>query len=53
MKNPVDMFIKVPRIKERRHRELFEADSPYLPRIQKPKTQWQRRSKHKNRDMDE
>lgn len=53
MKNRMDLMIKVPRIKERRHRELFEADSPYLPRIQKPKTQWQRRPKHRHQDADE
>lgn len=53
MKTPSETFIKVPRIKERRTRELYETDSSYLPRIQKPRPEWQRRSKHKNREMEE
>ena len=40
----------LPPVKERRHRALFDDDLPFRGRVQKPKTIYKRKVKHKNRD---
>jgi stalled ribosome alternative rescue factor ArfA len=35
-------------IKERRHRALFDADLPFRGRVERPKTEYRRKLKHKN-----
>lgn len=33
--------------RQRRHRELFDRDLPFRARVERPKTDYQRRPKHK------
>lgn len=40
----------LPPIKERRHRALFDQDLPFRGRVEKPKTQYQRKPKHRGKD---
>jgi hypothetical protein len=42
---PISFVIDAPR--PRRHRELFDRDLPFRARIERPKTDYQRRPKHK------
>ena len=37
-------------VKERRHRALFDQDLPFRGRVERPKTEYQRRPKHRDRD---
>jgi stalled ribosome alternative rescue factor ArfA len=40
----------LPPVKERRHQALFDNDLPFRGRVEKPKTVYKRKLKHKNRD---
>jgi stalled ribosome alternative rescue factor ArfA len=42
----------LPPVKERRHRALFDQDLPFRGRVERPKTEYQRRPKHKNREQE-
>ena len=35
-------------LKERRHRALFDSDLPFRGRVERPKTEYRRKPKHKN-----
>jgi stalled ribosome alternative rescue factor ArfA len=48
---PIHFTIQAP--KERRHRALFDQDLPFRGRVERPKTEYQRRPKHKNREQQE
>lgn len=37
-------------VKERRHRALFNEDLPFRPRVERPKTDYRRKPKHRDRD---
>jgi stalled ribosome alternative rescue factor ArfA len=37
-------------LRQRRHRELFDRDLPFRNRVERPKTDYQRRPKHANRE---
>ena len=41
---------KLPPVRERRHRALFDQDLPFRGRVERPKTEYRRKPKHKNRD---
>ena len=45
---PISFKISAPRA--RRHRALFDQDLPFRGRVEQPKTVYQRRPKHRNRD---
>lgn len=49
--NHRDKFsIKVPKIKTRAHKALFDSDLPFQPKVVSPKkTQYSRRPKHQGR----
>ena len=40
----------LPPAKERRHRVLFDRDLPFRGRVERPKTEYKRRPKHRQRD---
>lgn len=44
------IHFSLPPVKERRHRALFDDDLPFRHRVQKPKTMYKRKPKHKNRE---
>ena len=48
---PIHFTIQAP--KERRHRALFDQDLPFRGRVERPKTEYRRRPKHKNREQQE
>lgn len=35
---------------QRRHRALFDEDLPFRPRVERPKTDYRRKPKHRDRD---
>jgi stalled ribosome alternative rescue factor ArfA len=39
----------LPPVKERRHQALFDNDLPFRGRVERPKTVYKRKPKHKNR----
>lgn len=41
---------KLPPVKERRHRALFDEDLPFRPRVERPKTDYRRKPKHRDRN---
>jgi len=45
---PISFVIEQPR--QRRHRELFDRDLPFRNRVERPKTDYQRRPKHIKRE---
>ena len=45
---PISFKIDVPR--ERRHRALFDQDLPFRGRVERPKTEYQRKPKHPHKD---
>ena len=42
------LSFKIPQVKQRAHRALFDRELPFQPRVEKPKTQFNRRPKHRN-----
>jgi len=44
------IHFSLPLVKERRHRALFDDDLPFRHRVQRPKTDYRRKPKHKNRE---
>ncbi len=44
------IHFSLPPVKERRHRALFDDDLPFRGRVERPKTQYKRKPKHKNRE---
>ena len=44
------IHFSLPPVKPRHHRALFDDDLPFRGRVQKPKTQYKRKPKHKNRE---
>lgn len=40
----------LPPVKERRHRALFDASLPFRGRVERLKTEYQRKPKHRGRD---
>jgi stalled ribosome alternative rescue factor ArfA len=43
----------LPPVKPRRHQALFDADLPFRGRVEKPKTVYKRKPKHKNKEYNE
>lgn len=43
---------RIPKIKPRVHRMLFEDDSPFKPKVVNPKNAYKRRDKHRNKFFD-
>lgn len=41
---------KIQAPKERRHRALFDRDLPFRGRVERAKTEYRRRPKHRDRD---
>ena len=37
-------------VRERRHRALFDQDLPFRGRVERPKTEYRRKPKHRDRD---
>lgn len=44
------IHFSLPPVKPRHHRALFDDDLPFRGRVQKPKTVYKRKPKHKNRE---
>lgn len=44
------IHFSLPPVRERRHRALFDDDLPFRHRVQRPKTDYKRKPKHKNRE---
>ncbi len=40
----------LPPVRERRHRALFDQDLPFRGRVERPKTEYKRKPKHRGRD---
>ena len=40
----------LPQIKPRRHRALFDDELPFRARVERPKTEYRRKPKHRGRD---
>jgi stalled ribosome alternative rescue factor ArfA len=40
----------LPPVKQRAHRALFDRDLPFRGRVEKSKTEYQRKPKHRGRD---
>ncbi len=47
------IHFSLPPVKPRRHRALFDEDLPFRGRVEKPKTVYKRKPKHKNREDQE
>ncbi len=47
------IHFSLPPVKQRHHRALFDDDLPFRGRVQKPKTVYKRKPKHKNREDQE
>jgi hypothetical protein len=47
----LSFVIDAPR--QRRHRELFDRDLPFRARVERPKTDYQRRPKHAKRALED
>ena len=47
---PIQFKLQPP--KERRHRALFDEDLPFRPRVERPKTEYRRKHKHKKQDWE-
>lgn len=45
----ISFVIEAPR--QRRHRELFDRELPFRARVERPKTDYQRRPKHVKREQ--
>ncbi len=45
---PIQFRLEAPR--ERRHRALFDQDLPFRGRVERPKTEYRRKPKHRDRD---
>lgn len=45
------IHFSLPPVRERRHRVLFDHDLPFRGRVERPKTQYRRQPKHKNREQ--
>ena len=45
---PIQFRLEAP--KERRHRALFDQDLPFRGRVERPKTEYRRKPKHRGRD---
>ena len=43
----------LPPVKQRHHRALFDEDLPFRGRVERPKTQYNRKVKHRNRQEQE
>lgn len=43
---------KVPQVKQRMHRMLFDDDSPFRPKVVNRKDTYERRPKHKNKNWE-
>lgn len=41
---------KLAPVRQRRHRALFDQELPFRPRVERPKTDYQRKPKHRDRD---
>jgi hypothetical protein len=41
----------IPPVRPRRHRALFDNDLPFRGRVQRPKTVYQRRPKHRHQEQ--
>lgn len=41
---------KLPPLQQRRHRALFDQDLPFRDRVERPKTEYRRKPKHRNQD---
>lgn len=52
MKKDVFTF-RIPRTKPRAHRALFDDDSPFKPKVVKPKNLYKRKPKYRNPDYDD
>ena len=44
------IHFSLPPVKQRRHRALFDDDLPFRHRVEKPKTQYKRKPKHRNKE---
>ena len=44
------IHFSLPPVKERRHRALFNDDLPFRGRVERPKTEYRRKPKHRNRE---
>ena len=45
------IHFSLPLVKERRHRVLFDRDLPFRGRVERPKTEYRRKPKHRNQEQ--
>lgn len=48
---PISFTLQAPR--QRRHQALFDQDLPFRGRVERPKTEYKRQPKHRNRDNEQ